>query len=162
MKLPAPPKEVPADQSLDGLAPAFRAKLMLVLNRLSMQGHAPRVAETLRSDERVKFLHGFGREYDDGRGVVTNASDATKTWHHYGLAADVVHATKGWGAGEAFWEALRDAAVAEGLTAGMNWKFQDKPHIQWGPPMRDGPSEHAIALLASGGVEAVWKAVGAA
>lgn len=162
MKLPAPPAEVPAEHSLDGLAPKFHAKLMLVLNRLGMQGHPPRVAETLRSDERVKYLHGFGRAYDDGRGVVTNATDATKTWHHYGLAADIVHASKGWDAPEDFWVALRDAAVAEGLTAGFDWKFKDKPHVQFGPPMRDGPSEHAIALLASGGVEAVWKEVGAA
>lgn len=161
MKLPKPPAEVPADDSLDGLAPKFRAKLLLVLNRLTMQGHPPRVAETLRSDARVKFLHGFGREYDDGRGVVTNATDATKTWHHYGLAADIVHATKAWDADEAFWVALRDAAVAEGLTAGFDWKFKDKPHVQWGKPMRDGPSAEAVTLLAAGGVEAVWRAVGA-
>lgn len=161
MKLPAPPAEVPADTSLDGLAPKFRAKLALVLNRLGMQGHPPRVAETLRSNERAKFLHGFGREYDDGRGVVTNAADAAKTWHHYGLAADVVHATKGWDAGEDFWKALRDAAVAEGLTAGYDWHFQDKPHVQWGAPMRAGPSDRAVTLLAAGGVEAVWREVGA-
>lgn len=161
MKLPKPPAEVPADTSLDGLAPKFRSKLMLVLNRLSMQGHSPKVAETLRSDARVKFLHGFGREYDDGRGVVTNATDATKTWHHYGLAADVVHATKAWDAPEDFWIALRDAAVAEGLTAGFDWKFTDKPHIQWGKPMRDGPSADAVTLLKAGGLPAVWKAVGA-
>lgn len=161
MKLPKPPAEVPADTSLDGLAPKFRAKLALVLNRLGMQGHPPRIAETLRSKERVTFLHGFGRAYDDGRGVVTNASDALKTWHFYGLAADIVHATKGWDAPEDFWVALRDAAVAEGLTAGYDWKFQDKPHVQFGKPMRDGPSGEAVALLNSGGVEAVWKAVGA-
>jgi hypothetical protein len=161
MKLPKPPAEVPADNSLDGLAPKFRVKLSAVLARLGVQGHQPRVAETLRSDERVKFLYGFGREYDDGRGIVTKATDATKTWHHYGLAADVVHSRWGWNADEKFWIALRDAAVAEGLTAGYNWKFVDKPHIQWGKPMRDGPSDEAVTLLKAGGVEAVWRAVGA-
>lgn len=160
MNLPKPPAEVPANTSTDGLAPVFQTKLTRVLASMAAGGHPAKIAETLRSNERAAFLYGFGRVYDDGRGIVTNSKTAENTWHHFGCAADVVHATLEWDAPESFWDALRDAALAEGLASGDCWHFQDKPHIQLGAPMRVSPSPEATQLLADGGFEAVWKVVG--
>ena len=46
------------------------------------------------------------------------------------------------------------------LDWGGDWKKPDTPHFQWGA-CKPSPSDQARALLASGGMVAVWKAVGA-
>jgi len=74
---------VPVDRRLEVLAPAFRRKIDAVLEAVPYAT----VAETLRTDARQQFLYGFGRDYDDGRGIVTHtlassscmASGATMT-----------------------------------------------------------------------------------
>lgn len=48
--------------------------------------------------------------------------------HLTGTAADIVHATLGWDAPSAFWDALRDAAEAEGLQIGP--PASDRAHVQ--------------------------------
>jgi hypothetical protein len=163
MKLPLPPREIPACSVVDGLAPKFLDKLQAVCTALVDAGWQPILRETTRSDERAAFLYGFGREYDDGRGVVTNAPNGLKTWHRFGLAADLGDRRYEPGSEpEGFWNALGAAASTHGLTWGGSWHFADKPHVQFGPPMRVSPSDDAARLLAEGGVEAVWRAVGAA
>jgi peptidoglycan LD-endopeptidase CwlK len=153
---------VPVVQSLDGLAPRFRAALQRVLAEMQRAGFDPAISETTRSDARQRFLFGFGRAYDDGRGVVTNSSDSRRTWHGYGLAADVISASRQWDAPDAFWHGLGAAAHDEGLEWGGAWpSFPDRPHVQWGAPMRRSPSIHADELLRQGGVIAVWHEVGA-
>jgi len=154
-KLPTPTISVPVVKSLDGLAPAFRDKLERVLESVAYA----EVSETLRTDARQRFLFGFGRDYDDGRGIVTYSETALDTWHHYGLAADVIHSRKGWEAPRQWWQELGAAVKAQGLVWGGDWRFRDYPHIQWGAPMRRSPSPSAAKLLESGGVEAVWEAV---
>lgn len=149
------PKAVPVDRRLDVLAPAFRRKIDAVLEAVPYAT----VAETLRTDARQRFLYGFGRDYDDGRGIVTYSDTALDTWHHYGLAADLIHQTKGWEAPMQWWQQLGAAAKAHGLIWGGDWTFRDYPHLQWGAPMRRSPSPSAAKLLADGGVEAVWRAV---
>lgn len=119
------------------------------------------VFESYRSPERAAWLYGFGRKYDDGRGVVTNAADNTHTWHAYYLAADIISASKEWDAPEAFWEALGECAKAEGLVWGGDWHMQDKPHVQHGPPMRVSPSPRAAQIVAHYGCPALWQEVGA-
>lgn len=160
--LPPPPPEVPVDCSLTGLAPGFRARLTDMLDAFRRDGFDATIAETLRTDARQRFLYGFGREYDDGRGIVTHSQDADETWHHFGLAADVVHATLEWNAPRTFWDALGWHALNARLTWGGDWRHPDLPHVQFGAPMRDSPSPRAARLLASGGMEAVWREVGAA
>jgi hypothetical protein len=133
-------------------------------------GHDPIVAETLRTDARQQYLFGFGRDYDDGRGVVTHSRTADETWHAFGLAVDVISASKAWDASEQFWSDLEVAAELEGLVSGRDWDgddattegFIDSPHIQWGKPMRRSPSPRAARLFALGGYQAVWREVGAA
>lgn len=151
-----PPEPVPSTHSLDGLAPRFRAKLEALLKVVP----DAKVAETIRTPERQAYLYGFGREYDDGRGVVTNARSHLTSWHGYGLAADVVHKTMEWEAGLAWFQHMATQAVLLGLEAGAYWKSPDYPHVQYGG-MKDSPSDKARALEAEGGNPAVWKAVNA-
>jgi hypothetical protein len=168
-KLPAPPAEVPVCRDVTGLAPKFRAAVGRVLFAMHQRGFSPKIAETLRTDARQRYLFGFGRTYDDDRGVVTHSHNADETWHAFGLAADIVCAVNAWDAPAAFWSALMECAEAEGLTSGSDWDrdpatkehFVDEPHVQWGPPMRRSPSPRAARLMAIGGYEAVWKEVAA-
>lgn len=152
-----PPPEVPCARSLDGLAPRFRAAVIATL------ADVPEaiVAESVRTFARQSYLYGFGREYDDGRGVVTNAASNLTSWHGYGLAVDIVHATKGWDAGLAWFRLLGETAKGHGLDWGGDWHHPDYPHVQWGT-LRDSPSDRARRLLADGGLAAVWREVGAA
>lgn len=161
-KLPAPPKEVQRLRSMDHLAPRFRAALERMLDEMRRAGFRPVVFETLRTKERQEYLHGFGRQYDDGRGVVTQADSVDWTWHGYGLAVDIVCADRGYDAPMSFWRALGAAAKDEGLVWGGAWHQVDLPHVQWGKPMRDRPTARAVALRAAGGNPMVWKEVGAA
>jgi peptidoglycan L-alanyl-D-glutamate endopeptidase CwlK len=149
------PRAVPVDRRLEVLAPAFRRKIDAVLEAVPYAT----VAETLRTDARQQFLYGFGRDYDDGRGIVTHSETALDTWHHYGLAADLIHKAKGWDAPMQWWQQLGAAAKAQGLVWGGDWTFRDYPHLQWGAPMRRSPSPSAAKFLADGGVEAVWRVV---
>ncbi len=161
--LPLPPAEVPADHTVSGLAPKFLEKIQSLLADLVGKGWRPMLRETTRSDERAAYLYGFGRDYDDGRGVVTNAPTALKTWHHFGLAVDIVDRRFGDDCPTEFWRDLGACAEAHGLTWGGTWHMQDKPHVQWNcEGMHVTPSDHAAALLASDGVEAVWSEVHAA
>jgi peptidoglycan L-alanyl-D-glutamate endopeptidase CwlK len=168
MPLPKPPAEVPRTTALDGLAPVFRAKVERVLEAMQSAGYDPVVFETLRTHARQQFLHGFGRAYDDGRGVVTHSADADETWHGFGLAVDVVSRSKLWGAPAEFWKKLHQCVRAEGCVSGADWDNDgvmddwDKPHFQLGSPMRRSPSPRAARLQAEGGNAAVWAEVGGA
>lgn len=160
LTLPKPPAEVPQDADLSKLAPKFRAKVEMLLVDMANAGHDPVVFEAFRSDERAAYLYGFGREYDDGRGIVTNAPDGSKTWHRFGLAVDIISQSKQWDAPTLFWNDLRTMATALGLVPGGSWTRPDLPHAQWGA-MRVTPSAHAWELLQDQGIEAVWREVGA-
>lgn len=156
------PPEVPAIRTLDGLAPKFREKVERVIERMHQFGRDATIAESLRTDERQAYLYGFGREYDDGRGIVTNAPTGNAGWHKFGLAVDIISASQQWDAPSAFWTFLGVCAHSEGLAWGGEWPtFADRPHVQWGPPMRRSPSSRARELFLNGGIEAVWREVDA-
>lgn len=162
MRLPSPPPEPPACATTDGLAPKFAVAIARVSAQLSANGWHVCYRETWRSTERAAWLYGFGRDYDDDRGIVTNAPTADSTWHHYWLAVDYGDSRYEPGNEPArFWIDLEMIATSEGLTCGADWTMKDRPHVQWGAPMRVSPSDEAVRLLATGGVAAVWKAVGA-
>jgi hypothetical protein len=155
--LPRPPKAVAVDRTVVHLAPKFREAVLATLAQLP----DARLEETVRTAARQSFLYGFGRDYDDGRGVVTNASTALYSWHGYGLAADIVHAQLAWKAPPAWWRLMGEVAKAHGLDWGGDWSHADLPHVQWGN-CKPSPSDLARTLYASGGAAAVWRAVGAA
>lgn len=148
-----PPEPAPV-HDLTVCAPAFQAAVAKVLETMADMGMPCRVDETLRSPERSDWLYGMGRDYDDGRGVVTNAPGG-HSWHSFGLAADIVHATMNWNAPESFWSSLAAAGESAGLASGYRWHNPDKPHLQWGP-MPVSPNTQDRQLLSDGGPEAVW------
>lgn len=159
MTLPKPPHEPPPCTNVELLAPGFRRKLLLVIAKMKARGWNPVITETLRTNERQAFLYGFGRDYDDGRGVVTAAPTNARSWHGFGLAADLKSGDHEWDdTPEDFWTALADCARAENLTTGADWRAKDKPHVQhWTPGMRASPSPLALQLQEDGGNQRVWE-----
>ena len=159
-KLPPPPPEVPVQRTSAGSAPRFVDAVAQMLERLA--GGLPETPfEWRRTVERQRFLYGFGREYDDGRGKVTAAQTSLYSWHGFGLAVDIVEkdATP-WNAPVSFWNAIGDAAEACGLAWGGTWSRPDLPHVQWGG-CPGSPTDADRALYATEGVEAVWRKYGA-
>lgn len=162
------PPEPARVAALDVLAPAMQRAVARVLDDVeAATGARPRVFETVRTDERQRFLYGFGRAYDDGRGRVTGVATARGGWHFYGLAVDCIHPTRAWDAPRAWWLALGGAYARHGLRWGADWNangrtddetFLDFPHGQWGR-CKVSPSALSRTLHAAGGNPAVWRAV---
>lgn len=168
-KLPLPPVEVAVQSDIALLAPRFRDAVGRVIADMRAWEYTPVVFETLRTTERQKFLYGFGRGYDDGRGIITHSATADDTWHGYGLAVDIICKRRQWSPAPDFWHVLGCSARRHGLVWGGDWNgdwsisdetFVDRPHIQWGA-MRRSPSSRAVELKKSGGLPAVWQAVSA-
>lgn len=155
------PATVPVQRSLELLAPRFGARVRAMLTDLA-GGRPEWPFETLRTAERQRFLYGFGRDYDDGRGRVTNARSALYSWHGYGLAIDVVEKDgTPWDAPESFWFALGLAAERHGLVWGGRWKRPDRPHVQWGGcPVSPRLADRKLAVAE--GILAVQRKYGAA
>lgn len=162
MKFGRIPPEPPRIDALDQCAPEFAILVRDVVADMNDAGFDAVVYETIRTDEREEWLHGFGREYDDGRGIVTHATSALTSWHGYGLAADLISRSQEWNAPQSFWTLLGIVAIKRGLVWGGSWRMADLPHIQFGAPMRAAPSDRARELFAAGGMQAVWNEVGAA
>lgn len=171
LHLPPPPAAAPPRiAALEELAPAVRRAVLRTCDEVAQAtGARPLVFETLRTPERQAYLFGFGRTWDDGRGLVTYSRDADESWHFYGLAADLIHPTLHWRAPESWWVALGHAARHHGLRWGADWdhdwqtadeRFVDRPHVQWLRCKR-APSPRAARLFAEGGRTAVWREVGA-
>jgi peptidoglycan L-alanyl-D-glutamate endopeptidase CwlK len=114
---------LPQDK-LAGLEPAFRGKVVAILQELAGKGWKPFVAEGLRTqsqqDEKVRL--GYSR--------------TRNSRHLTGHAADIVDRRWGWGGPAAstshqFWQDLGTAARARGLTWGGDWRsFKDVAHIE--------------------------------
>jgi hypothetical protein len=154
------PPEPPRQHDLSACAPRFAAAVTEVLAALTAEGFDPVVYEAMRSDARQTWLYGFGRDYDDGRGIVTHAQTTAHGWHGSGLAADIISAAHGWDS-RSFFDALAATVATHELTSGSFWQMQDRPHVQWGK-CRTTPSDASPRLVASGGLPALWAAVGAA
>lgn len=148
--------------SLELLAPKFRAAVEAALADLRAHSRADAyVFETLRSDALQKLYYQQG---------ASRAESALSSWHGYGLAIDVVSYAYGWdffpgGArhddNSWWWIEVYSTFKAHGLDAGADWAtFKDYPHFQWGT-LKASPSARARELFAAGGLEAVWKEVGA-
>jgi D-alanyl-D-alanine carboxypeptidase-like protein len=151
------PPNVPIQSTFYGCAPKFVGAVYEALAALD-GGRLENPFEWRRTPERQLYLYGFGRTYDDGRGIVTNAETPYKTWHYYGLAVDVVEKDNTpWDAPESFWLSIAEAAEKTGrLTSGYRWTKPDKPHLQWGL-CPSSPSSQDIALAKSSGIQAVWR-----
>lgn len=170
--LPAPPGEKAARAEriadLDVLAPGVRERIETVRDRIAKrwgEAHRPLVWETLRTETRQAYLFGFGRYYDDGRGIVTRVQSAWYGWHRYGCAVDLIHPVTRWGATRAYFAAMGEEARRVGLVWGGDWNnngewedesFFDGPHFQVGAPARRTPSDKARLIVEAEGLDALW------
>lgn len=155
------PPEPPRITALPPLPDGFERRVRATLDGLAAHGQPSIVREAQRTAERQAWLYGFGRDYDDGRGRVTNAKTPWQTWHVYALACDIVHARLEDNAPSSYWKLLQSIAEASGLQSGMSWPtMRDGPHVQFGT-LKRSPSPLARALYLQGGLYAVHKAVGA-
>jgi hypothetical protein len=164
------PPEPPRRHDPSVLAPRFTDAMERVFGEMLRAGHDPIYGECERTDERQTYLFGFGRDYDDGRGRVTNVPHAYDGWHFFRLAVDVWDRKLLYNPSAQFLADLGRFAQMHSLRWGGDWNgnqrrdehFIDADHVQWGPPMLVSPSPHALALYQQGGHAAVWREVGAA
>jgi hypothetical protein len=153
--------EALVQNDLDHLAPKMRERVVAAIWECNnMAGLDVVVYESVRSEHLQEMYYARGRTTVPPYRKVTNVADAKMGWHFYGLAVDVISKKNRWNNTEAWW--LKVAAIfrLHGLDWGGDWEMKDEPHFQFAG-IRKSPSQKARDLYASGGVEAVWKAVGA-
>jgi peptidoglycan LD-endopeptidase CwlK len=142
------------------LAPRFRAAVKAAIAECEANQLPVRVYETYRSNELQAVYYTRGRTVKPPPTPVTNAKGNLYSWHGYGLAVDVIHREKLWGAGDDWFKQVADVFKKYECKWGGDWTSPDRPHLQWGP-CKPSPSDRARQLMRSGGVYAVWEAVGA-
>ena len=143
------------------LAPLFRAAVEAAIAECATKQLDAIVYETYRSNELQAIYYTRGRTVRPPDSPVTNAMSHLYSWHGYGLAVDVIHRTKAWDAGNAWFASVAEIFKRHGCKWGGDWKSPDRPHFQWGL-CRASPSDRARELLRTDGVWSVWEAVGAA
>ena len=129
---------------LDLLFPPFRAQIYNLLRRLSLAGVELHPFETWRSNSRQDELFVAGR----------SKATAGRSFHQYGLAADLV----GGGPGKWTWDgvdwAVAGVAAAElGIVWGGDWQFSDKAHFQYRTSMT---IESIKSAVDEGGILYLW------
>jgi hypothetical protein len=133
------------------LAPKLRDVAVDATDFLNQSGYDAVIYETLRSRQLAELYYELG---------VSKAKNELYSYHGYGLAFDVISKSRGWDVWEDpdWYEPVVATYKAHGLRWGGDWKsFPDRPHMQWHcDGMHESPSENARALLASGGLAAVW------
>ena len=155
----AKPAGTAVRRDLRELAPRFAAALAHGLNQARWAGYDAVVFEAHRTRERQRALYAQGRTTPGA--IVTHAASELYSWHGYGLAVDVVSRARLWNVPESWYRAVAEHLIAAGLDWGGDWpSFRDLPHFQWGR-LKSRPSDRARELIASGGLAAVWKEVGA-
>jgi hypothetical protein len=109
-------------KDLDWLYPPFRERVECLLKLLADSGLRMMVFETYRSQARQKSLYSKGATKIKENGM-----------HHYGMACDIVFATK---KGNPTWNGdwAKFGSIVHripGIYWGGDWKsFQDCPHVQ--------------------------------
>jgi peptidoglycan L-alanyl-D-glutamate endopeptidase CwlK len=148
------------DHSL--LAPAFAAAVRSAIAQCNDATNAldAMVYETYRSTELQAIYYQRGRSVKPPHQPVTNAQSNMYSWHGYGLAVDVIHRTKQWDVPEAWFERVAAIFKEHNCKWGGDWRQRDLPHFQWAL-CKASPSDRARELMRTGGVLAVWEAVGA-
>lgn len=128
---------------------AFRAKLEAVMGELAAKGMPFKLVEGFRTKERQQWLFGSGRPTAVPFGrtgpIVTRLDGVTVLSRHQGngtpgsgRAADCYPTKDGRvfipKADDPVWKAYADAAVKQGLIAGLNFpKLVDAPHVELPP-----------------------------
>jgi peptidoglycan L-alanyl-D-glutamate endopeptidase CwlK len=140
---------------LSKVSPKFAAQIRTLQSACKALGHEYRLTSGLRTYAEQDALYALGRTKPGGR--VTNAKGG-QSYHNFGLAVDFVAIVGGkvsWVKSD--YQTLGKEAQRMGLVWGGVWKFVDIPHVQRG--------EYSLAVMdrafKSGGLPAVWSAVGA-
>lgn len=156
-----PPADAPrVVRSLDTLAPKFAAAVRAALADAVAAGLDATVFESQRSRELGVLYYARGRTVKPPERTVTNAPNETYSWHGYGLAVDVISLSKAWGKPPEWFATVFEHFKHHGCRWGGEWQQKDWPHFQWGR-CKPSPSDEARRLLATSGMESVWRAVGA-
>lgn len=153
--------DLKVNRDLSALAPKFRAAVVAALSECAEKNLGAIVYEGFRSEALQKLYYARGRTVVPPAQPVTNASSSLYSWHGYGLAVDVIHRTKYWDAGEAWFEQVAQVFKQYGCRWGGEWQMRDLPHFQWGR-CKPSPSDEARRIAAAEGIRGVWRAVGAA
>lgn len=117
------PKEPPRNNDITSLWDPFQQRIEKLLAALKKRGFDPIVFEALRSEERQKWLYGYGRTHHRGQ--------KPKTWtlnsrHLVGKAVDIISEKRLWNWPE-FYRALEEEAESRSLTIIP----QERCHVQW-------------------------------
>lgn len=152
------PATVNRDLSL--LAPRFREAVEAALHECDRRNLDAMLYEGYRSQELQAIYYARGRTVIPPQRTVTNAATNLRSWHGYGLAVDVVHRTQYWepAGGLTWFRQVADVFKRHGCKWGGDWTSSDPPHMQWGR-CRPSPSDEARRLLATEGIDSVWRAV---
>ena len=142
------------------LAPAFRDAVERAIAECQARGLDAYVYEAYRSQELQALYYSRGRTVVPPTKPVTYAATNLDSWHGYGLAVDVISRSQDWNRPESWFAEVADAFAKFGCRWGGEWKQRDLPHFQWGR-CKPSPSDAAHALVAAGGLQAVWNEIGA-
>jgi peptidoglycan LD-endopeptidase CwlK len=176
-------QSVQVDRDVNKLAPAFRRAVLAAIAGCHMRGFDAFVYEAYRSPELQAIYYARGRTIIPPEKPVTYAKSNLYSWHGYCLAVDVISRKRGWfhplpiastrpedleaerqranEEGERWFRAVAEEFLAQGCRWGGDWRQRDLPHMQWGR-CKPSPSDRARELIRTGGMQAVWEAVGAA
>ena len=106
-------------EKYNSLQPEFQQKLYYVMKDLEAKGWKPLIRNGMRSQEQAD------KNAAAGTGVRNSA-------HLQGIAADVVDASGPNNLNATnpkFWRDLRESATKHGIRSGMDFRKQDRPHI---------------------------------
>ena len=148
------------NHDLTVLAPKFRVAVDRAIKACNERGLDAVVYEAYRSLQLQEAYYSRGRTQVPPASTVTNARSNLYSWHGYGLAVDVISRAHEWSVDAEWYGKVAECFRAEGCRWGGEWKMKDLPHFQWGP-CKPSPSDRARQLYSSGGMMAVWEAVGA-
>lgn len=145
------------------LAPKFSAAVERAIAECNNEQNKldAKVFEAYRSQELQTIYYARGRTVIPPTRPVTNARTNLESWHGYGLAVDVIHRTKFWDAGDAWFERVAAIFLRHECKWGGHWRQRDLPHFQW-HRCKPSPSDIARQIIRTEGVEGVWRVVGAA
>ena len=147
-------------RDLDLLAPKFHAAVQAALDECEAGGLQAFVYEAFRTLELQRLYYARGRTIIPPTRPVTYARTNLESWHGYGLAVDVIHKTKLWDAGDAWFARVAEIFERHDCKWGGRWRRADPPHFQWAR-CKPSPSDAARLIVRTEGVAGVWRAVGA-
>src|SRR5262245_29114210 len=94
--VPVMPTAAKVFNQLSYLAPALHVAVAAAVAECHTLGLEPVVYESYRTNTLAQAYYAKGRTAPGS--IVTNAKDNVHSWHGFGLAVDVIHATKRWDA----------------------------------------------------------------